>query len=167
MSALPRAQFTQPPSIDIVRESSLWEKESGVDAMLSRAISEASAGLKPGAELAIVLTDVSRIRALNHAWRGLDKPTNVLSFPALPGGGVAAPALLGDIVISFETAQREAVTQGLPFLHHLAHLTVHGFLHLCGHDHEADEEAEVMEQLERQILARLGIPDPYAGRDAG
>lgn len=167
-TAAPRGRFTRTPSIDIVRESPLWDEERDIDAMLRRAISEASADVSTkDAELAIVLTDDSRIRALNRVWRGLDKPTNVLSFPAKDrSGGEGAPALLGDIVIAFETTRREALAQGTPFLHYLAHLTVHGFLHLRGYDHEAEDEAETMERLERQILARLDISDPYAARDA-
>jgi probable rRNA maturation factor len=168
-TASPRRGAIRAPSIDIVRESSLWEAEADVEATLQRTIAEATADVSTkDAELAIVLTDDSRIRALNHAWRGLDKPTNVLSFPADDRGGRrGAPALLGDIVIAYETTKREAGAQGTPFLHHLAHLTVHGFLHLRGYDHEAEDEAEAMERLERQILARLEIPDPYAARDAG
>jgi probable rRNA maturation factor len=168
-AASPRRKPQPTPSIDIIRESALWDEEPDVDATLQRAISEASAdtATKDG-ELAIVLTDDSRIRALNQAWRGFDKPTNVLSFPADDrADGQGAPALLGDIVIAYETTKREAQVQGTPFLHHLAHLTVHGFLHLRGYDHEAEDEAETMERLERQILARLDIPDPYAARDAG
>lgn len=165
----PGGRASHKPCIDIVRESLLWEAEQDVDTTLERAIAEASAGMATkNAELAIVLTDDSSIRALNHMWRGLDEPTNVLSFPAevlseMPG----APVLLGDIVIAYETVKREADEQGTPFLHHLAHLTVHGFLHLYGYEHEADDEAEAMERLERKILARMQIPDPYAARDAG
>jgi probable rRNA maturation factor len=168
MSALPRARFTRTPSIDIVRESPLWDEQPETDATVRRAVAEAAADVpaKDG-ELAIVLTDDARIRTLNRVWRGFDKPTNVLSFPPADRGGEDPPALLGDIVIAYETTQREALAQDTPFLHHLAHLTVHGFLHLRGYDHEADEEAETMEQLERQILGRLGISDPYAVRDAG
>jgi probable rRNA maturation factor len=167
--ASPRVRSIRMPSIDIVRESSLWEEQPDVDTTLHRAVAEASADVSTkDTELAIVLTDDSRIRALNLAWRGLDKPTNVLSFPANDrGGGQGAPVLLGDIVIAYETTKREALAQDTPFLHHLAHLTVHGFLHLRGYDHEAEDEAETMERLERQILARLDIPDPYAARDAG
>jgi probable rRNA maturation factor len=167
--ASPRVRAIRMPSIDIVRESPLWEEQPDVDTTLHRAVAEASADVSTkDAELAIVLTDDSRIRALNLAWRGLDKPTNVLSFPANDrGGGQGAPVLLGDIVIAYETTKREALAQDTPFLHHLAHLTVHGFLHLRGYDHEAEDEAETMERLERQILARLDIPDPYAARDAG
>jgi probable rRNA maturation factor len=157
------------PSVEIITESPLWETEPGIEDALRRALSEASAAITTeDKELAIVLTNDARIRALNYAWRGFDKPTNVLSFPAgNRTGGEGAPALLGDIVIAYETTKREAQAQGTPFLHHLAHLMVHGFLHLRGYNHEADDEAETMESLERQILARLDIPDPYAARDTG
>jgi probable rRNA maturation factor len=118
-------------------------------------------------ELAIVLTDDSAIRALNRDWRGKDEPTNVLSFPAQePSADRHAPRMLGDIVIAYETAAREAEVEGKPLMHHLAHLAVHGFLHLVGYDHEASEEADAMEGLEVAILARLGVPDPYPMRDA-
>ena len=165
----PRGQITCTPSIDIVRESPLWDGQPDIDSMLSRAVAEASIGVSTkDAELAIVLSDDARIRALNRVWRGLDKPTNVLSFSDEGGGtGHGAPTLLGDIVIAYETSKREALAQDTPFLHYLAHLAVHGFLHLRGYDHAAEDEAEIMERLERQILARLEIADPYAARDAG
>ncbi|KIZ39760.1 rRNA maturation RNase YbeY, partial [Rhodopseudomonas palustris] len=106
---------------------------------------------------------------LNANWRGIDKPTNVLSFPALqPPGGIEpddAPRMLGDIAIAYETVRREADDEGKPFVNHLSHLAVHGFLHLVGYDHESEAEAEAMEDVERQILAGLGIPDPYADQD--
>ncbi len=119
-------------------------------------------------ELAIVLADDSAIRALNREWRGMDKPTNVLSFPfpaAGPGHEDEAPHL-GDIVIAYETTAREAAAEGKPFADHLAHLTIHGFLHLLGYDHETDRDADAMERLESSILSRLGVPDPYAVREA-
>jgi probable rRNA maturation factor len=115
-----------------------------------------------------MLTDDEGIRTLNRNWRGIDKPTNVLSFPALQPRGPRledeAPRMLGDIAIAYETTRREADEEQKPFGHHLSHLAVHGFLHLIGHDHEQDQEAETMESLEREILAQLGIPDPYAER---
>lgn len=168
MNALPRGRVMTTPAIDIVRESPLWQLQSDIEPTLRRAIAEAAADVstKP-AELAIVLTDDSRIRALNRVWRGVDKPTNVLSFPAKEPRADGAPALLGDIVIAYETTAKEALAQGTPFLHHLAHLAVHGFLHLRGYDHEVEDEADRMERIERAILARLDIPDPYAARDAG
>ena len=100
---------------------------------------------------------------LNREWRGKNTPTNVLSFPApRPGKNRSAPPYIGDIVIAYQTVAREAVAEGKPFNHHLAHLAVHGFLHLLGYDHENDRDAQTMERLERKILKRLAVPDPYA-----
>ena len=113
-----------------------------------------------GGTLAVLLTGDAAIRKLNAQWRGLDKATNVLSFPA-PRSKAPAPVPLGDIAIARETTAREAADEGKPFGDHLAHLAVHGFLHLLGYDHESDAQAETMEQLERAVLASLGVPDPY------
>jgi len=152
------------PVVDVMVESALWRGEPGAEAMLHRAIGEAAAvaGAPADAELAIVLADDAAIRSLNARWRGRDEPTNVLSFPA---GAPAGATLLGDIVIAYETTAREAQSEGKPLADHLAHLAVHGFLHLLGYDHAADDEAETMERLECTILARLGIADPYAPRE--
>jgi probable rRNA maturation factor len=155
------------PHLEIIVEAPAWNALRGVKPALRRAIGAAAKPMRlEESEVAIVLTDDTAIRALNHRWRGSDKPTNVLSFPAHglvpPGSG---PRPLGDIVIAYETMAREAQEQGLPLTHHLTHLAVHGFLHLLGYDHESDTEAETMEQLERDILARLDIPDPYAARE--
>ena len=155
------------PHLDIIVEAPAWKALRGVRSALRRAICAAAAPMRLAkSELAIVLTDDAAIRELNHRWRGRDKPTNVLSFPAHglvpPGSG---PRPLGDVVIAYETMAREAQEQGLPLTHHLTHLAVHGFLHLLGYDHESDTEAETMEQLERDILARLEIPDPYTARE--
>jgi probable rRNA maturation factor len=146
--------------LDVLVEAAPWNEHRGLRALLRRAVEAAAAELSTSAaELAIVLTDDSTIRVLNRKWRGIDAATNVLSFPAeVPAG---APALLGDIVLAYETVARETRRDGKPFAHHVAHLAVHGFLHLCGYDHERDSDAETMEQLERTILRRLGIPDPY------
>ncbi|MFC6842007.1 rRNA maturation RNase YbeY [Xanthomonas theicola] len=118
------------------------------------------------ADLAIRLVDAKEGRALNHHYRGKDYATNVLSFPAeLPEGlpkGIKLP-LLGDLVICAPVVAREAAEQDKPLNAHYAHLTVHGVLHLLGWDHEDDKEADAMEQLEREILADLGVDDPYAG----
>jgi probable rRNA maturation factor len=108
--------------------------------------------------VAILLTDDAEVRQLNRDHRRQDKPTNVLSFPAAE----TAIGHLGDLALAYETCAREANEQGKPLGHHLAHLVVHGVLHLTGWDHEADAEAEAMERLERTVLARLGVPDPYA-----
>lgn len=115
-------------------------------------------------ELAIQLVDEEQGRALNHQYRGRDYATNVLSFPAapLPPGLPALPwRHLGDLVICAPVVAREAVEQGKQLNAHYAHMSVHGLLHLLGHDHEEEEQAQQMEALERSVLARLGWPDPY------
>ncbi len=111
--------------------------------------------------LTVALSDDACVRALNRQFRGHDKPTNVLSFPSSPAPAIAG-SYLGDIILAEETVLTEAADQGKPPLHHLLHLCVHGTLHLLGHDHEADEAAERMERMEIEILADLGIADPYA-----
>ena len=155
------------PAIDVVVESALWNDAAA--AAVRRAIGEAAAAL--GADfsnhaLAVLLTDDAAIRRLNAQWRGIDKATNVLSFPPADMPGDATVKSLGDIAIAHETTAREAETDGKPFADHLAHLAVHGFLHLMGYDHEKDRDAETMEQLERVILARIGVGDPYAASRA-
>jgi len=113
-------------------------------------------------ELSLVFTDDPSIRAVNAEWRGQDKPTNVLSFPAFPvePGDMPGP-MLGDIIMAHETLAREAAELGKPFDDHLTHLLVHGFLHLFGYDHMETDEAEEMEGLETRILSELGLSDPY------
>ncbi len=154
-------------SIDITVESAGWPPEEALRALSANAVEAAvtELGLKPpaGCELSLLFTDDAAMQVLNRDWRGKDKPTNVLSFPAFPTKlGGKLPPMLGDIAIARQTVEREAVEEGKPFEHHLSHMVVHGLLHLIGYDHEVDDEAEVMEAAERRILARLAIPDPYA-----
>ena len=160
------------PMTEVLVVADGWRSEPDAEAVIQRAIATAAeiADADTGeAELAVMLTDDAGIRTLNNNWRGIDKPTNVLSFPALPPTGPAgpddAPRMLGDIAIAFETTRSEADDEQKPFDHHLSHLAVHGFLHLIGYDHEADDDAEAMEALETEILAQLGIPDPYGNRE--
>ena len=160
------------PLTEVLVVADCWQTEPDVESVIHRAINAAAeiAGADVGdAELAVMLTDDSGIRTLNNNWRGIDKPTNVLSFPALQPTGTATPSdvprMLGDIAIAYETTRKEADDEQKPFDHHLSHLAVHGFLHLIGHDHENDDDAEAMEGLEQEILAHLGIPDPYTDRD--
>src|SRR5690348_15789972 len=159
------------PATEVLVTADCWQAEPGAETAIHRAI-EAAAEIADAdtaeAELAIMLTDDAGIRTLNNNWRGFDKATNVLSFPALQPTASAppdAPRMLGDIAIAYETTRREADEEEKPFDHHLSHLAVHGFLHLIGYDHENDDDAEAMEGLEREILAQLGIPDPYADRE--
>lgn len=154
--------------IDVMVQSARWKKHPRASAIVRKAVqaaAKATSTRQP--ELAIVLTDDSAIRTLNRDWRGFDKPTNVLSFPApKPRAGTTHSGSLGDVIIAFQTVAREAADEGKPFTHHLAHLAVHGFLHLLGHDHENDRDARAMERLEVEILAGLGLPDPYIEQDA-
>ncbi len=154
-------------AIDIAVEAGAWPQEAELEILVHRAASAALAELSPPrtghSELSVVFSDDANIRTLNAGWRGKDKPTNVLSFPAFPATGDAAlPPMLGDIVLAFETVAREAKLENKPLENHITHLVIHGLLHLLGWDHETDEEAEAMEAVERRALARLAIPDPYA-----
>lgn len=155
--------------IDILIETGGWPDETALETLVRRAVEAAWSNLrlKPAeSELSVVFTDDASIQELNAEWRGKDKPTNVLSFPAFPVRAGEQPGpMLGDIVIARETVEREAAEEGKPFADHLSHLVVHGFLHLLGYDHETDGEAEEMEGREREILHALAIPDPYAVSD--
>ncbi len=160
------------PITEVLVVADCWQDEPDAEAVIQRAIAAAAETVDADvadAELAVMLTDDSGIRTLNSNWRGVDKATNVLSFPALqPAGGRReddAPRMLGDIAIAYQTMRKEADDEQKPFDHHLSHLAVHGFLHLIGYDHENDDDAEAMETLEQEILAQLGIPDPYADRE--
>ncbi len=113
-------------------------------------------------ELTIRLVDEAEGRELNRTWRQKDYATNVLSFPADVPDELLDIPLLGDLVICVPVVAREAAEQGKPLMAHWAHLVIHGCLHLLGYDHTEDAEAEEMEDLERQLLAELGHPDPYA-----
>lgn len=158
--------------IDVLRETGTWPGPA--EEWVRRAAEHAYvvAGPSEEAELCIVLADDAFVRKLNKAYRGKDKPTNVLSFPvsAMPVAAGGEPMwgadgrmmLLGDVVLAVETIAHEAEDQGKDFAHHLSHLVVHGVLHLLGHDHEVNVEAEEMEALERDILEDLDIADPYA-----
>lgn len=146
--------------LDVLVESGLWKEPGKIKTLLRRAIGQAAAAMSTReVEIAIVLTDDSAIRLLNQQWRGIDAATNVLSFPTANQG--ERRPFVGDIVLAQQTIAREASAEHKPFAHHLAHLAVHGFLHLLGYDHQNDKDATVMERLECEILRRLAIPDPY------
>jgi probable rRNA maturation factor len=164
-------------AVDIAVESELWNTEPEAPVVVRQALRAAAAATRAlpatSGEISVMLSDDAAIRKLNRDWRGIDQPTNVLAFPApqlsgprpdRPRSGGRAPPLLGDIVIAYETTAGEAAAAGKPFAHHLAHLAVHGFLHLLGYDHDSDANASEMERLETKILARLDVPDPYRPR---
>jgi probable rRNA maturation factor len=168
--------------VAVIVESAFWSARRDAKAVVRRAIIEAACVVSAPGEVAVVLTDDAAIRRLNRKWRSKNAPTNVLSFPASNGHlarrrAMEVPAsskrpakhgitsgLLGDVVIAYETTQREARAEHKPFAHHLAHLAVHGYLHLVGYDHQANDEAQEMEGLETEILARLDVPNPYIAR---
>lgn len=160
------------PEIAIAVEGGGWPPAAALKALAERAVAAAAAALdengrplpEAGAALSILFTDDAAMRSLNARWRGKDKPTNVLSFPAAPGArrGGGEPALLGDVALAAETVAREAAEAQLRLEDHVAHLIIHGFFHLLGYDHEVESQAEDMEALERAALSRIGIADPYA-----
>ena len=156
--------------IDVSVDSEHWKNAAAAKDVVRRALEQAATALSTKtAELAIVLTDDAAMRRLNRNWRGIDAPTNVLSFATKnsgdqldeQSGGQFVGNHLGDIVLAYETVKREAHRDGKAFDHHLAHLVVHGFLHLLGYDHGNDAQARRMETTERAILRDLAVPDPY------
>jgi len=165
----------RPDSVFVTIGAARWQAVlDDPPALCRRAVRAALAGAAaaPGlaaAEVGITLGDDQAIRQLNARHRGQDRATNVLAFPLLdldhgrpshaPGPG---PLLLGDVVLALETVCAEARAAGRPVGHHLCHLVVHGTLHLLGFDHGDEDEARLMEDLERQVMADLGLPDPYA-----
>jgi probable rRNA maturation factor len=168
------------PEVDILIESDAWRDLPEAEAVARQAIAAAASGAAidlRNAEVSVLFCDDGAIAVLNGRWRGQEKATNVLSFPAQPllpahvpddddDAAIREKTPLGDIAVAYETLMREAGESGKTAPAHLAHLVVHGFLHLAGYDHETDDEAEEMERLEREILARIGVADPYAARDA-
>ena len=150
--------------LDIVTEGGDWARLTGAEELAQKAAEAALAVADEqdeDFEVSVMLCDDAAIRELNRTWRGKDKPTNVLSFPAPEQPGVTGPRHLGDIALAYETLVRESEEESKELAHHYAHLIVHGVLHLLGYDHETEEEAEIMEGLEVKALASLGIADPY------
>jgi probable rRNA maturation factor len=158
--------------VETVIEDPRWA-EAGIEAVAGRAAAAAltAAGRDPELhEIGLLACDDARIAALNAEFRGKPLPTNVLSWPAFAGGAPEeppglpgeGPLFLGDLAIAYDTCLREAETAGVSLVDHVAHLMVHGVLHLLGHDHADDAEAEAMEDLETKILATLGVANPYS-----
>lgn len=157
--------------IEVTVEHHAWSRTvAGVTDLCCAAARAALVPRTDPVEVSILLADDGRLQALNRAYRGVDRPTNVLAFaadaagqePPLPPRPPGAECLLGDIVVAYRTTCAEAADQGLPLAHHLSHLVVHGTLHLLGYDHQSDADAAVMEAHEAAVLARLGVADPYA-----
>jgi probable rRNA maturation factor len=153
-------------SLDISAPCPLWRGLPRARAIaretVAACVAESGFSARDGAEVSLCLMDDAQVRALNARWRGVDKPTNVLSFPAAPAERMSEAPMLGDIALAYETLAREAEESGASLADRYRHLVAHGFLHLIGYDHQTDEEAERMEALEKRILARLEVADPYA-----
>ena len=166
MSVAAQRQTDPLVDIDLVMDSPLWSACTTADHVVHRAIECAALAAGKSGAIAVMLTDDASIKAMNARWRGIDKPTNVLSFPAADAPSAAGERHLGDIAIAYETVAAESTSENKAFADHLAHLAIHGYLHLAGFDHENDAEAVHMENLETQILASLGIADPYADKSS-
>jgi probable rRNA maturation factor len=152
-------------SVDVIEDAGDWSRIPAAGALIEAAAAaladHPSFKGRAAAVACVALSADSEIRALNKTYRGQDKPTNVLSFPATPEGGTMPALQLGDVMLALETLLKEASELGIDPRHHLQHLVVHGLLHLLGYDHLTEDEAQVMESLEAEILAQLGIADPY------
>lgn len=151
-----------PLVVDVEAEDDGWiVAVPGAEAVARRA-AETALGWVGGGAVVILLTDDATVRDLNDRFRGRDSATNVLSFPAAPTPGAETDAGgNGDIALAYGVCRAEAEAQAIPLADHLAHLVIHGVLHLAGHDHEDDVEAAAMEAIEVRLLAGLGIGDPY------
>ena len=166
-------------AIDVAVPDQRWyhvveEPDAALDAVVRATIGEAGANagveIRTAAEISIVLGNDALVQDLNREFRDQDRPTNVLSFPFADGEAAASaagsgrPMMLGDVVLAFDTVSREAGEQAKSPRNHTLHLVVHGVLHLMGYDHGTEAEARVMERMEQQVLANLGIADPYLER---
>jgi probable rRNA maturation factor len=144
--------------IDVEIEADGWQVLPDAETLTRAAAEMALEMADAHGEIVVLLTGDAAVRGLNTRFRDKDQATNVLSFPAPEGAGDH----LGDVCLAFETCAREADDQEKPLADHLQHLVAHGVLHLVGYDHAVDADAEIMEALERRILAALGVADPYA-----
>ena len=142
---------------DLIIAETGWDALQDLAALCDRAFAAAAAMEPADGTVSLLLADDTVLHQLNRDFRGKDKPTDVLSFPAHE---MDRP-LLGDIAVALGVSARDADAQGIGLADHLTHLLVHGYLHLLGHDHEGEAEAALMEGLEIKALASLGIPNPY------
>jgi probable rRNA maturation factor len=152
-------------ALDVEVEAGAWSEITGVEWLATRAaqaaVEAARCGDEEDLEATLLLTDDASVQELNRQWRGQDKPTNVLSFPAEVASPPGEPRHLGDIALAYETVVRESAAEGKRLPDHVAHLVIHGVLHLLGHDHESEGEADAMERTEVLALGALDIADPY------
>lgn len=149
--------------VEVLRNEADWNG-AVTDRVLADAAEAAFARSGRGsesAELALLLCDDDEIRKLNKAWRGKDEPTNVLSFPLGAPHVTDGLRPLGDVALAYQTVAQEALDRGVSIGQHAAHLVIHGVLHLMGYDHMDDADAQEMESLEAEVLAGLGLPNPY------
>ncbi|MCA1956286.1 rRNA maturation RNase YbeY [Zymomonas sp.] len=162
--------------------SDLWPEQSNWEALAQTACQQAVSVSASDfllakdyeTEISVCFSDNDTVHALNKTWRDKDRPTNVLSFPMMEAEELAkiknragSECLLGDIILAFDVAKKEALEKGISLENHVTHLITHGTLHLLGYDHILDNEAEIMEDLERKALAQLDIPDPYSDHETG
>jgi probable rRNA maturation factor len=159
----PRKQPRASLRVELTEDDGDWSRLENAEAVIERAAGAVAAVM--GRELrsgsvSVALSSDAHVAELNERFRGIAKATNVLSFPA---GAVAADGHLGDIVLAWETVEREAREQDVSLVHHVQHLVVHGILHLLGYDHTTTADAERMETLEIKILSELGVANPYTG----
>ena len=165
--SVPSPLWRRLPRARVIARETIAAAVEGGGPSIDRPDRRASLQTPYGGAVSLCLADDAALQALNLRWRGIDKPTNVLSFPSSQPGRRGDPMTLGDIALAYETLAREAEALGLPLADHYRHLLAHGFLHLIGYDHETDAEAERMEALETRILTRLGVGDPYAREVVG
>jgi probable rRNA maturation factor len=160
--------------VDVERHAVGWKRHPRIAIALRRAAVAAVRGAEltvaEEVMLSVSLADDATVRAANRNWRAKDKPTNVLSFPAVvpdkvAGAPFTGPVFLGDVILALETVETEALEQEKSLVDHATHMVVHGVLHLLGFDHMTASDAERMEETERRVLATLGISDPYAGTE--
>jgi probable rRNA maturation factor len=155
--------------VDVERHAAGWKRSVRIAVKLRRAalatLQHAGVTLADPVMLCVSLADDAAVRAANRHWRAKDKPTNVLSFPAVSPDKLSKAPFVGDVILALETVEAEAAEQNKTLVDHATHLVVHGVLHLLGFDHITVTDAEQMEQLERRVLATLGISDPYAATE--
>ena len=162
-------------TVDVAVRDDRWfgvegDPTAAVESATRAAIGQVGLDVGAAVEISVVLGDDVLVQSLNRDFRKQDRPTNVLSFALTEGEGApnsrspGEPVMLGDVVLAFDTVTREAREQSKSFRDHALHLVVHGILHLMGYDHGTESEARVMERMEQQVLADLGIADPYLER---